>query len=77
MNQSKEIENDLNDEIENIKFYEKRYAKGYMEEWPVEKKSIVKAVISDLNLPLKGDALDFGCGNGVFTQVLQEVHPTS
>jgi len=56
-------------------FYEDRYSKGYMEEWPLEKKQRVFEVIKDLELPENGEALDFGCGNGVFTDVLRAALP--
>lgn len=29
----------LNNESDTIKFYDDRYSKGYMEEWPIEKNS--------------------------------------
>jgi len=56
-------------------FYDGRYAKGYMEAWPIDKKTRVFEVIKGLHLPEKGEALDFGCGNGVFTQVLKQALP--
>lgn len=58
-----------------IEFYEVRYEKGYMEEWDDLKKSKVREVLSDIDLPEIGKALDFGCGNGVFTRILKEVLP--
>lgn len=65
----------LNDESDTIKFYDDRYYKGYMEEWPIEKKQRVLEVIKSLNLPETGNALDFGCGNGVFTSVIKQALP--
>lgn len=56
-------------------FYEDRYSKGYMEEWPIEKKQRIIDIIKSLNLPDYGQALDFGCGNGVFTDVIKEALP--
>jgi SAM-dependent methyltransferase len=56
-------------------FYEERYARGYMEDWPREKKDRVFEVIRSVELPGVGDALDFGCGNGVFTEVLRQALP--
>jgi SAM-dependent methyltransferase len=46
-----------------------------MEEWPVEKKQRVSEVIKSLHLPETGEALDFGCGNGVFTNVIKQALP--
>jgi SAM-dependent methyltransferase len=57
-------------------FYEQRYEQGgYMDEWPAEKLQRVKEIVRGLPLPKKGEALDFGCGNGVFTGVLKEALP--
>lgn len=58
-----------------IDFYDKRYKNGYMEEWDDIKKDKVREVISMLDLPAKGKALDFGCGNGVFTNIIKKVLP--
>ena len=56
-------------------FYDERYAKGYMDEWPLEKKQRVFEILKGLDLPERGEALDFGCGNGVFTEVLWQALP--
>ena len=58
-----------------IEFYENRYARGYMEEWPSEKKQRIAELIRSLGLPATGDALDFGCGNGVLTDILRASLP--
>jgi trans-aconitate methyltransferase len=56
-------------------FYEERYVKGYMDEWPVEKKQRIFKLIQGLKLPETGKALDIGCGNGVFTDVIKQALP--
>ncbi|MDO8530243.1 MAG: class I SAM-dependent methyltransferase [bacterium] len=56
-------------------FYEDRYQKGYMETWPKDKRDRVCEMVKSLPLPREGEALDFGCGNGVFTRVLKEALP--
>lgn len=66
---------ELYDERASRRFYDERYAEGYMEEWPPEKRRRVRELIRGLGLPAAGDALDFGCGNGVFTEVLREALP--
>jgi len=66
---------DSNDDSNATKFYDDRYLKGYMKEWPIEKKQRVLEVINSLNLPERGDALDFGCGNGVFTDIIKQALP--
>ncbi len=58
-----------------IDFYDQRYQDGYMEEWDDIKKNKVREVIKSLNLPSEGRVLDFGCGNGVFTNILQQELP--
>jgi trans-aconitate methyltransferase len=60
---------------EAIDFYENRYEKGYMDEWPIEKKQRVFEILRSLPLPETGDALDYGCGNGVFTDLLRQALP--
>lgn len=67
--------NYLDNEKKATDFYEKRYSTGYMDEWPVEKKWRVFDIIKNLNLPETGEALDFGCGNGVFTRIIQQALP--
>jgi SAM-dependent methyltransferase len=63
---------DLYDPTTAVAYYEERYASGYMDEWPVAKKERVFGLIRELGLPAAGRALDFGCGNGVFTEVLRQ-----
>lgn len=58
-----------------LEFYEDRFEQGYMDDWPLEKKQRVIEIIRELPLPEKGIALDFGCGNGVFTEVLRVALP--
>ena len=56
-------------------FYEERYDHGYMDQWPLEKKQRIFDVIRSLDLPAEGDALDFGCGNGVLTEIVRQALP--
>lgn len=65
----------LHQKEEAKQFYENRYEKGYMDEWPNDKKQRVFEVVRILPLPDRGNALDFGCGNGVFTDVLRQALP--
>jgi len=65
----------LYDERTSERFYDERYSDGYMDDWPAEKKQRVHEIIKSFELPEQGDALDFGCGNGVFTEVLQQALP--
>ncbi|HEY0979002.1 MAG TPA: class I SAM-dependent methyltransferase [Flavobacteriales bacterium] len=66
---------ELKDAPTTTEFYEERFAAGYMDEWPTEKKQRVFEVIRSLGLPAQGDALDFGCGTGVFSEVLAQALP--
>lgn len=65
----------LTNENDAVNFYDDRYSKGYMDEWPAEKKQRVLDLVRGLNLPERGDAVDFGCGNGEFTGVLKRALP--
>jgi len=56
-------------------FYDDRYEHGYMEAWPQWKRDRVRDLIRALDLPTHGSVLDYGCGNGVFTQVLVDALP--
>jgi SAM-dependent methyltransferase len=56
-------------------YYDQRFRQGYMEDWPVTKRTRVAELIRLLDLPRKGTALDFGCGTGAFTTVLCEALP--
>src|SRR5262245_15363783 len=58
-----------------VAFYQERYARGYMDEWPIEKRRRVFEVIRSLELPDEGEAIDFGCGNGVGTDVIKQALP--
>lgn len=66
----------LYDEERSIEFYEDRYEKGYMQEWSVEKKREILELIKELPLPDKGEALDFGCGNGILTDIIRQALPS-
>lgn len=57
-------------------FYDRWFERGYMEEWPAAKKRRVAAVVKSLPLPSRGRALDFGCGQGVFAEVLLQALPS-
>lgn len=63
------------DKKESKEFYNNRYAHGYMGHWSVFEKQRMFNLVRELNLPAKGTALDFGCGRGIFTQVLKEALP--
>jgi SAM-dependent methyltransferase len=65
----------LYDKYASKDFYQERYAHGYMDEWPIEKKQIILEVIRSLQLPDIGEAIDFGCGNGVLTNVIKQALP--
>lgn len=66
---------ELNDEHISRQFYDDRYTAGYMDEWPPEKQARVFELIQSLGLPPTGNALDFGCGNGIFTDVVRRALP--
>ncbi|MGB5056196.1 MAG: class I SAM-dependent methyltransferase [Nitrospirales bacterium] len=66
----------LSDKYAAVDFYQGRYARGYMEQWPIEKEQKIIQVIRNLELPEVGEALDFGCGNGVGTEIIRQALPS-
>lgn len=58
-----------------VDFYDARYATGYLEEWPADRKARITELIRSARLPSSGEALDFGCGNGVLTEVVRGALP--
>jgi SAM-dependent methyltransferase len=66
----------LHDLGRSIEFYEARYEHGYMEDYPAHVKARIFGIIRDLGLPERGEALDFGCGNGVLTDVIRQALPS-
>jgi len=65
----------LHDKENALRFYQERYAQGYMDEWPAERKRRITEVIRRIALPGSGEAIDFGCGNGVLTEVVRHALP--
>lgn len=57
-------------------FYEERYAHDYMAAWPNETKQRVFELIRGIELPGTGEALDYGCGNGILTDVVRQALPS-
>ena len=59
------------------RFYDHRYQQGYMDDeaWSDAKLARVSALIAELDLPPSGTFIDFGCGTGIFTEVLAKVLP--
>lgn len=55
--------------------HDDRYTAGSIETWPAWKTARVEALLRELALPPQGAALDFGCGPGVFTEVLARALP--
>ena len=66
---------DLSKKETSVDFYERRYSMGYMGHWSSFDKERLAGLIKNLGLPSTGRALDFGCGRGIFTQVIREVLP--
>ncbi len=66
---------------ESEKYYDDKYSRKrflnleYMDEWNEEKKERIFNLIRELDLPEKGDALDFGCGSGVLTDLIRRALP--
>ena len=58
-----------------IELYDDEYAHGYMDQWPAQTRERVCSLLRRLPLGATGNALDFGCGNGFFTDVLSTALP--
>jgi SAM-dependent methyltransferase len=58
-------------------FYDRRYSDGYMDDyyWDANTKRKRLEVIQSLGLPSRGKALDFGCGQGALTPILETALP--
>ena len=65
----------FSDRKASVDFYEGRYAHGYMGHWSSSDKGKLLGIIKSLGLPAVGNPLDFGCGRGIFTQVIREALP--
>lgn len=65
----------FSDRQDSVRFYEDRYAHGYMGHWSIFEKQRLIGLVRELKLPARGVALDFGCGRGIFTTVIREALP--
>lgn len=65
----------LYEENESRYFYESRYLKWYMEDWPQEKKERIIELIEMLKFKESGEILDFWCWNGIFSNLLKSRLP--
>lgn len=55
--------------------YEVLHQQGYVTDWSPARKRIIRDVLRELPLPAEGEALDFGCGCGVLTEILRQELP--
>lgn len=65
----------LRDDQQASDCYDQRYTGDYMQDWPADKLRRVAELVQRLGLGEHGVAVDFGCGNGVFSRVLADVLP--
>jgi 2-polyprenyl-3-methyl-5-hydroxy-6-metoxy-1,4-benzoquinol methylase len=63
------------DVIESARFYEDRYRHGYMGYWSDFEQERIFNLVKSLQLPDRGRFLDFGCGRGIFTNVISKALP--
>lgn len=69
------VTSQLYDKDKSARYYEERYSQGYMDECAPETKQRIFEIIRELDLPEHGEVLDFGCGNGILTEVVQQALP--
>ncbi len=60
-----------------INYYDDLYKEGYMDEWEESKKNRISEILKSLSLPAKCKILDFGCGTGVFSNLIKSIYPES
>jgi SAM-dependent methyltransferase len=65
----------LRDREASAAFFDRRYSHGYMDDWRADKRRRIFDLLAGLQLAATGTALDFGCGTGVFTAILQQALP--
>lgn len=66
----------LGDASDRLKdYYEDRFAGGYMSFWSPLQRSRLRDVVSSLPIARSGNALDFGCGQGVMTREVKDALP--
>lgn len=65
----------FHDRKASVDFYQSRYEHGYMGHWSDFDKKRLFDLVKNLQLPAHGSALDFGCGRGIFTEVIRQALP--
>ena len=70
-----EVNNSFKNELTAKQCYNERYADGYMEYADPVKVAKIRIVLKNIKLPKNGTVLDFGCGSGALTAILQEELP--
>lgn len=65
----------IDNNVELVKYYDELYKSGYMDEWEDAKKARIIEVLSEIKLHENSKILDFGCGTGVFSNLLKNHFP--
>lgn len=66
---------DFTDSDQVTSFYNQRYSGSYMDKWDEDRKRILAELFGCMNIQDGFRIVDFGCGSGVLTRLIQDLFP--